>query len=366
MLIGTAGSTRNKLKGFDVNGRMQGPEGRTIAKEALEIMERYDIAPTAENYAVFSSFVADSIPELCEAISKRLEKNEAPDQAFCDSLYEEHFAIARIQEIIMASSGAMNQELQQVRETLKAAEQHTAEYGEQLAGAENAMDEDADPREVKSVIQTLVAATTRMQQRSRELESKLQETSSEVVKLRSNLERVREEAMTDALTGIANRKRFDEMLRKGRRSADANNDAMCLIICDIDHFKRFNDTWGHQTGDQIIRFVAGCMTRNAKDHHTVARYGGEEFAIVLPNTGLPEANAMAEQIRNTVESKRLLRKSTSEDLGNITISLGVSEYRHGEAVEELIERADANLYKSKKAGRNRVTTDTASGAKAAA
>ncbi len=345
---------------------MQGPEGRTIAKEALETMERYDIAPTAENYAVFSSFAADSVPELCEAVSSRLEKNEPLDQAFCDKLYEEHFAIARIQEIVMASSGAMNKELQQVRETLKAAEQHTAEYGEQLAGAETAMGDDADPNEVRGVIQSLVAATTRMQQRSKELENKLQETSSEVVKLRSNLERVREEAMTDALTGIANRKRFDEMLRKGRRSAETNDDEMCLIICDIDHFKRFNDTWGHQTGDQIIRFVAGCMTRNAKDHHTVARYGGEEFAIVLPKTGLPEANAIAEKIRSTVESKRLLRKSTSEDLGNITISLGVSLYRNGEAVEELIERADANLYKSKKGGRNRVTTDSANAGRAAA
>ena len=205
-----------------------------------------------------------------------------------------------------------------------------------------------------------------MQQRSRELERRLHETSSEVVKLRTNLERVREESMTDALTGIANRKRFDEMLRKGRRSADANNESMCLILCDIDHFKRFNDTWGHQTGDQIIRFVAGCMSRNASDHHTVARYGGEEFAVVMPKSSLMEANALAEKIRMTVESKRLLRKSTSEDLGNITLSLGVAAYKHGEAVEDLIERSDANLYKSKNSGRNCVTTETSNSVRSAA
>ncbi|MEE2524839.1 GGDEF domain-containing protein [Hyphobacterium sp. HN65] len=341
-----------------MNGRLQGPEGRALAKETLDLMERYDIAPTPENYAVFSCYTSDSLPELCEAISKRIESGEPFDQPFCDMLYSDHFAIAKIQEAVMASSGAMAKELVQVRETLKAAERHTAEYGETLAGAEGAFDEDADPGHVRDVIRSLVSATTKMQTRSKELERRLQETSSEVVKLRSNLERVREEAMTDALTGIANRKRFDEMLRKGRRSADTNNDAMCLILCDIDYFKRFNDTWGHQTGDQIIRFVAGCMTRNASDHHTVARYGGEEFAVVMPKATLPEANALAEKIRMTVEGKRLLRKSTSEDLGNITISLGVSEYRHGEAIEELIERADANLYKSKKDGRNRVTTDS--------
>jgi diguanylate cyclase len=349
-----------------VNGRMQGPEGRTLAKEALELMERYGVAPTPENYAVFSSFAADSTPELCEAITNRINQNEPVDQAFCDTLYNEYFAVAKIQEVVMASSGVMNEELLQVRESLKAAEKHTAEYGETLADVENAFDENADPSQVQGVVQSLVAATTRMQQRSRELERKLHETSSEVVKLRTNLERVREESMTDALTGIANRKRFDEMLRKGRRSADVNNEEFCLVLCDIDYFKRFNDTWGHQTGDQIIRFVAGCLTRNASDHHTVARYGGEEFAIVMPKSSLPEANAMAEKIRMTVEGKRLLRKSTSEDLGNITISLGVALYKPGEAVEELIERADSNLYKSKKAGRNRVTTESSSSVRSAA
>jgi diguanylate cyclase len=354
------------IKGLAVNGRLQGPEGRTLAKETLDMMERYDVAPTPENYAVFSSFASDSMPELCDAMAARIEKAEPFDQAFCNRMYEEHFAIAKIQEAVMASSGAMGKELAQVRETLKAAEQHTAEYGETLAGAEGAFDENADPSQVRNVVQSLVAATNRMQERSRELERRLHETSSEVVKLRSNLERVREESMTDALTGIANRKRFDEMLRKGRRSADSNNESLCLILCDIDHFKRFNDTWGHQTGDQIIRFVAGCMTRNAGDAHTVARYGGEEFAVVMPKSSLMEANAVAEKIRMTVEGKRLLRKSTSEDLGNVTISLGVANYRHGEAIEELIERADANLYKSKKSGRNRVTTDSANSVKSAA
>lgn len=197
-----------------------------------------------------------------------------------------------------------------------------------------------------------------MQRRSRELERRLQETSVEVNQLRNNLEKVREEAMTDALTGLANRKRFDEAMRKARRDAELQGDDFCLILCDIDHFKRFNDTWGHQTGDQIIRFVSACLSRFAKDTHVVARYGGEEFAIVMPKTTLGDAAEIADKIRATVESKRLLRKSTNEDLGHITVSMGVSQHAAGESVESLIERADTNLYKSKQTGRNRVTIDT--------
>lgn len=149
-------------------------------------MERYDIAPTPENYAVYSCFVSDSIPELCEAVTARIDAGEALDQQFCDTLYNEHFAIAKIQEAVMASSGAMAKELVQVRETLKVAERHTAEYGETLAGAEGAFDESADPSRMRDVIRSLVSATTNMQQRSRDLERRLHETSSEVVKLRSN------------------------------------------------------------------------------------------------------------------------------------------------------------------------------------
>jgi len=196
-----------------------------------------------------------------------------------------------------------------------------------------------------------------MQRRSRDLEKRLLETHQEVNLLKTNLEKVREESMTDALTGIANRKRFDESMRAARREADLKSTPMTLIMCDIDHFKRFNDTWGHQTGDQIIRFVAACLARFSKDYHVVARYGGEEFAIVMPRTGMDEARILAEKVRATVESKRLLRKSTNEDLGNITISLGVSQYRDGESIEALIERCDTNLYKSKQTGRNRWTAD---------
>lgn len=216
---------------------------------------------------------------------------------------------------------------------------------------------------MKRLVESLVAATARMQRRSQALEDKLQATSNEVTQLRSHLERVREEAMTDALTGIANRKRFDEALRRARRAADNTHKPLSLVLCDIDFFKRFNDTWGHQTGDQIIRFVAGCLTRHAQEHHIVARYGGEEFGIVMPETDLETAKAISEKIRKTVESKKLLRKSTNEDLGNITVSLGIAGYREGESIEELIERSDANLYKSKTNGRNRSTGDDVAQAK---
>jgi len=322
-------------------------------------MAEYSVAPTPQNYAIWVAYVSDSIPELSEALQGAIDKGGPINDDVCDELYDRHFTFKRIQDAVLDTGGAMSRELGAVVKTLEAAERDTAAYGEALAGASGQLGEAPDSVTFKRMVEGLVSATARMQRRSRELERRLQETSVEVNQLRNNLEKVREEAMTDALTGLANRKRFDESMRKARRDAELQGDDFSLILCDIDHFKRFNDTWGHQTGDQIIRFVAACLSRFAKDTHVVARYGGEEYAIVMPKTTIGEAASVAEKIRATVESKRLLRKSTNEDLGHITVSMGVSQHASGESVESLIERADTNLYKSKQTGRNRVTVDSA-------
>jgi len=347
-----------------VNGRLQTAEGIELARKALDLIARHTLAPSPQNYAVFTAFVSDNTPELCSELQALFDRGGPIPQDALDDLYDRHFTFRRIQDAVMDAGGAMSRELGAVVKTLEAAERDTAAYGEALAGASGQLDSATDSASVKRMVEGLVAATARMQRRSRELERRLQETSQEVDQLRNNLEKVREEAMTDSLTGVANRKRFDESMRKGRRDADVKGEAFSLIMCDIDHFKRFNDTWGHQTGDQVIRFVAACLSRFSKDYHVVARYGGEEFGIVLPNTSIEEARIIAEKVRTMVESKRLLRKSTNEDLGNITVSLGVSQYRNSESVECLIERCDTNLYKSKQTGRNRITVDAAGSAEA--
>ena len=321
-------------------------------------MSANNIAPTPQNYSVFIAFASESIPDLTEALKREIDKGGPVTEDFVEELYDQFFTFKRIQDAVLDTGGAMSRELGAVVKTLEAAERDTAAYGEALAGASGKLDENTDAASFKRMVEGLVQATARMQRRSRDLEKRLQETSQEVDQLRHNLEKVREEAMTDALTGVANRKRFDEAMRKARRASELQGEPFSLILCDIDHFKRFNDTWGHQTGDQIIRFVAACLSRFSKDYHVVARYGGEEFGMVLPRTGLDEARALADRIRSTVESKRLLRKSTNEDLGHITVSLGVSHYANGESIESLIERCDTNLYKSKQAGRNRITVDS--------
>ena len=182
----------------------------------------------------------------------------------------------------------------------------------------------------------------------------LQRSSEQVNELKGKLDDVRKESLTDPLTGAANRKAFDNALSEALSAAQESSEPVSLLMCDIDHFKKFNDSWGHQTGDQVLRLVASCLSDNVKGKDTAARYGGEEFVVILRNTPLAGAVRVADQIRTTVESKKLIKKSTGDILGTITISIGVSQFMNGESADALIRRADACLYGAKHAGRNLV------------
>jgi diguanylate cyclase len=131
-----------------------------------------------------------------------------------------------------------------------------------------------------------------------------------------------------------------------------------MLMFDIDHFKSFNDNYGHLTGDQVLRLVALSLKQTIKGQDIIARYGGEEFAVVLPNTGLRQALSVADNIRRAVMSRELKKKSTGEILGRVTISVGVSTLQPGDDIYTLIERADLCLYAAKRNGRKRVICET--------
>jgi len=168
---------------------------------------------------------------------------------------------------------------------------------------------------------------------------------------------VRSESLTDPLTSLANRKYFDDALVKAIADASAKGEPLALLMTDVDHFKRFNDTYGHLTGDHVLRMVAMPVRQNVNHQHTAARYGGEEFVVVLPNTILQAAATLGEYIRTAVMTKELKKRSTGENLGRITVSIGVAALRPGQTPQALIERADACLYAAKRSGRNRVISE---------
>ena len=136
-----------------------------------------------------------------------------------------------------------------------------------------------------------------------------------------------------------------------------SGDSLCLLMLDIDYFKKFNDNYGHQTGDKVLKLLALVLTESIKTHDVAARYGGEEFAVVLPGSGLDDALAVGELIRDRIAKKNIVNRTTGKKLGGITLSVGAATYVPGEALADFIERADIALYTAKQTGRNRVVSE---------
>jgi diguanylate cyclase len=261
----------------------------------------------------------------------------------------------RLNDEIRDAGALLTKELRTVSSALATANKSQEAYGRTLAGAGAGLDAAADAPAVRELVQSLSQATRKMQQVNASLETRLQASTQEIDRLREHLEQVRRDAMTDALTKLANRKAFDEELARLVAEAAETGQPLSLAVIDIDHFKKFNDTWGHQTGDQVLRFVASVIGRVGAPPRIAARYGGEEFGLIFPGETADRLDFRVNKVREEIGSRILKRRSTNEDLGEITISAGVAQLRAGESMASLIERADEALYASKHEGRNRVT-----------
>jgi diguanylate cyclase len=239
-------------------------------------------------------------------------------------------------------------EIEQVMAMIGAAAGTASSYSENLANVTRSLGGAADEPAVRAIVEGLVQATKDMERNNQSLEARLSASKQEINQLQENLDAVRTESLTDPLTTLANRKYFDQALTKAIGDARDKGQPLALLMTDIDHFKHFNDTYGHLTGDQVLRLVATSLKQNVKGHDLAARYGGEEFAVVLPNMPLPSAVGLADQIRRAVETKELKKRSTGELLGRVTISIGVAALGASDTAQMLIERADGCLRQARR------------------
>jgi diguanylate cyclase len=328
-----------------------------IGQRALELMKTYGSSADPRSYEVWYTYVSGHKPAMNEAIKKITAENGSLSGSDIDKLYDDHLAAQRIARDTEKASALMLGEIEQVMEMIDTALGSTARYGESLQAFSNDLTGPVDRTRVRELIATVVRATHQVTETNQLLEARLKETRGEIETLRETLDSVRVEAVTDPVTGIGNRKHFQDMLHKSVEIADAQRSPLALIVIDIDHFKRFNDLYGHLTGDQVLRLVSMTMREKVKGKATLARFGGEEFGVILPDTSLADAQSIAEEIRKSVMNRELVKRSTGESLGRITISVGVAAFRHREGGNFLLERADQCMYVAKRTGRNRTVTD---------
>lgn len=327
------------------------------SQEALRLMERHRVAPHPRNYTLWYVYASGRSKELCRAIDAIVEKGSGPTPQESERLYDKYIGAELQQDEILRTGSDMTAVLTKVLDFVDEAGQTTSDYSEQLRSFTGDISQAAHGDDLHRLVGRMLSETRRMEQQNRELKGKLSESSVQITELSTRLEDVKRESLTDALTGIANRKCFDMRLAEAIDQARKSSLPLSLLMVDIDQFKSFNDTYGHQMGDQVLKLIGEILKQSVKGRDTPARYGGEEFSVILPSTTLKDAVTLAEQIRTTVETRRVTRKSTGEQLCQITLSLGVARYRPDETPVKFLLRADEALYAAKRAGRNRVSSE---------
>ncbi|MCP5367547.1 MAG: diguanylate cyclase [Hyphomicrobiales bacterium] len=298
------------------------------------------------------------MPDLNLVLDEMLESGTDFSAERNAEIHARFFTVDREAQTLHDTSVRMESLLADILAQAGAMGEDAAEYGEVLKSVSGQMGSVKEPDNVKAIVTNVLTATRVMEKKNRDLETRLTESTAQVGKLKGDLEDMRREALTDGLTGIANRKNFDMILRAAAMESAENGDDLALLMIDIDYFKKFNDTFGHQVGDQVLRLLSATLRDCVKGQDTPARYGGEEFSVILPHTSLKNAFAVAETIRMQVANKKVVNKKTGQDMGRITVSLGVSRFDHGEPLAQFIARADQALYLAKRTGRNRVMTET--------
>ncbi len=330
----------------------------TYGEAALTYLKGNRTPAYPRNYELWYIYAAGFNRELNKAVNDALKRLGHLPEDLTERFYDEFLSPVRLSDRVGEVSARVSKELDEIVVMLEASSDNCQQYGQSLRTAASGLGSTENKQQTRAIIEKILRATTAMEARNTSLESQLKDSKGQITDLQESLEAIRYESLTDQLTGLANRKHFDQSLERAVDIAVRRGEPVSLAMCDIDHFKKFNDTFGHQTGDQVLRLVGAAIRSAVKGRDIAARYGGEEFAVILPSTALDAAIYVGEDIRTAVMSKELIKRSTGESLGRITMSVGVATLRHNDTRDSLVERADMALYASKRNGRNRVTSES--------
>lgn len=324
------------------------------ARSALENIAALQQPADPPSFEVWYAYATGRSAALNQAINSIVGLCGTLTLADLSRVYSEFLSPAvNAQRIDMVGSQLAN-EVEQIITAINDALTSSTSYGKILADTDPDLAEATDRDALKAIVQNLTHRTKVAATENDRLLLRLAAIARIILSLQANLKAIHAESHTDPLTKLANREYFDEVLSAAVLDGRHATQNLSLLMCDVDHFKKFNDEFGYPLGDHVLRLLAATIRQSVREGDVAARFGGEEFAVVLPNVSLMQARTVAENIRATITERALIRRPTNERLGRITVSIGVVELRPHDTSESLLERADACLCRAKLGGRNRV------------
>ncbi len=326
-----------------------------LARRVLLTMGKWRIPATPENYQLWYEYVLAENEDLVKDVEKHASTGAGFTVGVCKELVDKHLDFGS-----QDGEGSDNEEakratqqiIQSVLKEVLLTGDAASEYGDSLTEFSQAITATSSATDLQARVLDLMANTARMSEQSKQFQERLEEAKQQTEELRQRLATVEAEAMTDGLTGLPNRRSLEVRLQELINNPNNGGTTSCIGMVDADHFKSFNDTYGHSVGDQVLKMLAASFNEILTEPCFAARYGGEEFTIVFPNTHPADARATADALRESVAGKQLKKSKTGEALRQVTVSIGLTAVAASDTIESALERADEALYLAKSNGRN--------------
>jgi diguanylate cyclase len=343
---------------FSIMGSDSGSQHRTLAIAAIALGKIVELGLPADpqSYELWYAYAAGHNQKLRDEIDHVLQQQGRLSESDLGRLYAQYISPTRSTGDFERVGRRLADEVGQVTRMISAAVTSVERYDEQLSEGTAAANSATSEADLKRVVEDLLSATKSMARENDSLKEELETSRVRSEKLTHEIEAVRIESLTDALTQVGNRLHFDDTLARAIVRAGENDVPLTLLFVDIDHFKKVNDQFGHQMGDDVLRLVAARLKSSVRDGE-IARYGGEEFAVILYNKSIQIGKLIAERIRVSIESAEMRVRSSGASIGRVTVSIGVSQLKPRLTAADIIQSADEALYAAKRKGRNCVVLE---------
>lgn len=331
------------------------------AELTLASIAEHHLAPDPQNYAIWYEYHRGNDVELTRAIDAAITADGGRFTELTGAiLYQRFFTAGRIHQAVHDTAQNMESTIGTILDSISQIGDKTSHYSETLYNFSGALNRnDIGQAEIGQLINQVLSETKAIELQNTAVRAQLKSSTDEIHRLQSTLDEVQRETSTDPISGLANRRHFDLRLPELIKDSAETGEELSVLVIAIDQYNLLLEKMGRAVGDQVLKLVGSVLNDNLKGKDLPARFSPEQFVAALPKTRITNALTVGHIFREQMKLKKLVRKSTGETLGHVTVSIGVAQYRPGEPASQLLNRLASAHELAVRRGGNQIVSEAA-------